>query len=492
MDPTTTGFLTQLLRAFQNVFANGFGIITPRAQAILGTLAAIEIALAALFWALRGEDFTAPFLRKLLRIGFFAFLVASWPTLTKGTAEGLAQIGSLAGGGTGVPLVNDPSRILDQAMVVIKPIQDEIARIQEGPWYQKIAVLAVVFQYTVAELFVLGAFFVLALTWLLTQVEFALVAVLGLILVPWGISNHTAFLAEKAIGAVIAQGVKLMVLSFIIAVYGPVLNTFALSPAPPLMVTWLLAGSAIVMAIIAVHAPAVAGGLLSGSPSLTAGSAAGVAIGAGAAAIGAGVGAAALGRMGAASAAKTITAAGQIHGAGSAAAANSTGAGAAALSNPGVRGGVIAGLMAASTTPAGQAAAAGLQRAASTRLGQAAMKFGSAAAANIDRGVSAGASYAAAGVTQAGRMAASPVTNAGAAVKDAWSQGVTMGGGVSPTASSPPAPPTPSPERLEAGRQRFSDAETVAKATTTAVKGATTTSSGGSGNPTIAPTNDES
>ena len=148
--------------------------------------------------------------------------------------------------------------------------------------------------------------------------------------------------------------------------------------------------------------------------------------------------------------------------------------------------------MAASTTPAGQAAAAGLQRAASTRLGQAAMKFGSAAAANIDRGVSAGASYAAAGVTQAGRMAASPVTNAGAAVKDAWSQGVTMGGGVSPAASSPPAPPTPSPERLEAGRQRFSDAATVAKATTTALKGATTTSGGGSGNPTIAPTNDES
>ncbi|MEA9553655.1 P-type conjugative transfer protein TrbL [Xanthomonas campestris] len=488
MDPTTTGFLTQLLRAFQNVFANGFGIITPRAQAILGTLAAIEIALAALFWALRGEDFTAPFLRKLLRIGFFAFLVASWPTLTKGTAEGLARIGSLAGGGTGVPLVNDPSRILDQAMVVIKPIQDEIARIQEGPWYQKIAVLAVVFQYTVAELFVLGAFFVLALTCLLTQVEFALVAVLGLILVPWGISNHTAFLAEKAIGAVIAQGVKLMVLSFIIAVYGPVLNTFALSPAPPLMVTWLLAGSAIVMAIIAVHAPAVAGGLLSGSPSLTAGSAAGVAIGAGAAAIGAGVGAAALGRMGAASAAKTITAAGQIHGAGSAAAANSTGAAAAALSTPAVRGGVLAGVMAASTTPAGQAASAGLQRAASTRLGQAAIKFGSAAAANIDRGLSAGASYAAAGVGEVGRMAAVPVTNAGAAVKDAWSQGVAQSGGV----PAPAATPTPSPERLEAGRQRFGDAATVAKATTTAIKGATTTSGGGSGNPTIAPTNDES
>ncbi|RNK82138.1 P-type conjugative transfer protein TrbL, partial [Xanthomonas vasicola pv. vasculorum] len=61
--------------------------------------------------------------------------------------------------------------------------------------------------------------------------------------------------------------------------------------------------------------------------------------------------------------------------------------------------------------------------------------------------------------------------------------------------AAPPAPhatPTPSPERLEAGRQRFSDAAMVAKASTTAIKGATTTSGGGSGNPTIAPTNDES
>ncbi|MFC7522171.1 type IV secretion system protein [Xanthomonas populi] len=220
MDPTTTGFLTALLNNFVAVFSNGFGIITPRASAILGTLAAIEVALASLFWALRGEDFTAPFLRKLLRIGFFAFLVASWPTLTEGVASGLAQIGSLAGGGSGAPLVKDPSRILEQAMAVIKPIEDEMAHIQKGPWYQKIAVLAVVIQYTIAELCVLVAFFILAITCLLTQIEFALVAVLGLILVPWGVSNHTAFLAEKAIGAVIAQGVKLMVLSFIIAVYG--------------------------------------------------------------------------------------------------------------------------------------------------------------------------------------------------------------------------------------------------------------------------------
>jgi type IV secretion system protein TrbL len=148
MDPTNTGLLTHLLLNVQNVVSNGFGIITHRALAIIGTLASIAFPVVARFWAQRGEDFTAPFLRKLPGIGLFAFLVTSWPTLTRGTAEGLAQTGSLAGGGSGTPMFNDPSEILDQALVVIKPIEDEIARIQDGPWYQMIAVLAVITQYT--------------------------------------------------------------------------------------------------------------------------------------------------------------------------------------------------------------------------------------------------------------------------------------------------------------------------------------------------------
>ena len=87
MNPTTTGFLTQLLTTFTNIFATGFGVITPRAQAVLGTLAAIEIAFAALFWALRGEDFTAPFLRKLLRIGARQFLPDAWAALAAQAPE---------------------------------------------------------------------------------------------------------------------------------------------------------------------------------------------------------------------------------------------------------------------------------------------------------------------------------------------------------------------------------------------------------------------
>jgi len=424
MDPTSPGFLTQVLNTFINVFSSGFGVLTPRAQAVLGTLAAIEIALAALFWALRGQDFTAPFLRKLLRIGFFTFLVASWPTLTQGVANGLADIGAMAAGGSSA-MVTDPSRILDQAFVVIQPIADELNRLQEDGWMGVIASLAVIIQYILASFLILVAFAILAVTCFVTVIEFFMVAVLGLILVPWGISNHTSFLAEKAIGAVIAQGVKLMVLSFIIAVYGMVLGTFTLPPAPELPVTWMTVVSAFVLTVLAVHAPAVAGGLLSGSPSLTAGSAAGVAIGAGAAAIGAGVGAAAVARMGAASAGKTIAAAGQIHGASSAAIAKQQALGGSTLAQAG------------------------------SALG--------------------------AGSRETAKIAASPITRVTDRVRERWNEGRAKGEGSVAAAELRQA------QRLEEAKQRFrgGGAATAAHATSSAVKGFTTTSSGGSGNPTI-------
>lgn len=428
MDPTSAGFLTAILNNFIAVFSTGFGLITPRAEAILGTLAAINIALAALFWAVKGEDFTAPFLRMLLRIGFFVFLVASWPTLTQGVANGLSDIGSLAAGG-GPSLVMNPSAILDEAFDVIRPIEEELERMEEDGWMGVIAQFAVIIQYTLASILILAAFAIIAITCFITVVEFFLVAVLGLILVPWGVSSHTSFLAEKAIGAVIAQSVKLMVLSFIITVYGSVLATFTVPAAPDLPTTWMTVISAFVMTILAVHAPAVAGGLLSGSPSLTAGSAAGVAIGAGAAAVGAGVGAVALGRMAAPAAGKTIAAAGRIG-----------------------EGGRLAG--------------AASQAGGGSTLAQAGSALGG-------------------GAREAGKMAATPAVKLGERVKEHWNTGREAARGGAQAAE------LARDQRMAQNQSRFRPGAGMVHAGTTAVKGLTSTQSGGSGNPTIRPSNDE-
>lgn len=58
----------------------------------------------------------------------------------------------------------------------------------------------------------------MALQITLCRIEFGLIATLGLILVPFGVFKHTAFIAEKLFAALISFGIKLMVLSFIIAI----------------------------------------------------------------------------------------------------------------------------------------------------------------------------------------------------------------------------------------------------------------------------------
>lgn len=60
-----TGILTEAQDKILGVFKNGFTEIMPDAMSLLGILVTIELALAALFWAIKGEDFIASLIKKL-------------------------------------------------------------------------------------------------------------------------------------------------------------------------------------------------------------------------------------------------------------------------------------------------------------------------------------------------------------------------------------------------------------------------------------------
>ena len=51
-----TGILTSLLNAFVGVFSAGPGLLAPTAARILFLISAIELTLAGLWWALKGEN----------------------------------------------------------------------------------------------------------------------------------------------------------------------------------------------------------------------------------------------------------------------------------------------------------------------------------------------------------------------------------------------------------------------------------------------------
>ena len=131
--------------------------------------------------------------------------------------------------------------------------------------------------YGWAYIFTILAFFMLAIQIFVTYLEFYWSPALSLILVPFGVFKHTAFIAERAFGSVVSFGVKLMVLSFIIAAAHPVLAQITLPAQPTWQQAYMVLLASLAIAFLAWHAPGIAAGMITGGPTLTAGSAAGFA-----------------------------------------------------------------------------------------------------------------------------------------------------------------------------------------------------------------------
>jgi type IV secretion system protein TrbL len=270
MNPDT-GILTTLLNQFLTVFAAGPGNLQTPAGRLLLLIGGIELTLAGLWWALKGENIAVGLLQKILLLGLFFFFVESWTTLINTVLDGFVWAGFTAGGSSpaaGAVLIKDPSAIISRAFVVTQPLETEISALS---WYSVGSLILLGWAY----IFTILAFFMLAIQVFITYLEFYLVAALSLILVPFGAFKHTAFISERAFGSVISFGVKLMVLAFIIAAAGPVLAQITLPAIPTLQQSYMVMLAALAIAFLAWHAPGIAAGMISGGPSLTAGSAAG-------------------------------------------------------------------------------------------------------------------------------------------------------------------------------------------------------------------------
>jgi type IV secretion system protein TrbL len=266
MAPITpdSGILTFILNAFLGVFAGGFQGVEPDARRMLFLVSGIELTVAALWWALWGENFMAGLIQKIFLIGIFAMFVLSWPGLIGAAVNGFIHTGiaaGTAGGGGPFPALTNPSAIIDLAFDVTDPIRQRLDAI---PWFS----LGQIALYGLAMIGILIAFFFLAIQVVLTYLEFYIVAVLALILVPFGVNRHTAFLAEKAFGAIISFGVKLMVLAFIMSAATPVMTAITLPVDPTLKQAYCTLLAALLLAILAWKAPDVAAGLMSGGPTL--------------------------------------------------------------------------------------------------------------------------------------------------------------------------------------------------------------------------------
>ncbi len=289
------GILTELLNTFSTAFTSGVGYIHGDAKWLLGILIAIDLLLAVLL-NLSDGDHMKTLITKILKYGFFIWLVMDYKTFAQVILDSFKMVGLKAGGGAiSAALFNDPSNIASYGIWVTEPIFEFIDNLGA------IDVLKNLHKVIIAGwtgIVIMLCYFVIGIQIFITYLEFYIVAALALILLPFGVNRHTAFLGEKAIGAVLSFGIKLMVLAFIAAVAVPLVKTWSLPVDPTNKQMFCLLLGSLAITFLAWHAPTMAAGLLSGHPTLTAGTAAGFGAAGAAAAVGLGWAGAAAGRAG--------------------------------------------------------------------------------------------------------------------------------------------------------------------------------------------------
>ncbi|CCD84684.1 putative conjugal transfer protein trbL [Bradyrhizobium sp. ORS 285] len=281
---TGTGIIDQFLETFTRTIDSGFGLLGGEVGYLATTLVAIDVTLAALFWAFGGEDdVVARLVKKTLFVGVFAYLIGNWNSLARVVFESFAALG-LKASGSALSAADflRPGRIaqvgLDTGRPLLQAISGLLGYVSFFENFLQIAVL--LFAWVV----VLLAFFILAIQLFVTLIEFKLTTLAGFVLIPFALFGKTAFAAERVLGNVISSGVKVLLLALISGtgstLFGELTQVTGGDP-PTVESAMALVLAALSLLGLGLFGPGIANGLVSGGPQLGAGSAVGTSLAAG-------------------------------------------------------------------------------------------------------------------------------------------------------------------------------------------------------------------
>lgn len=294
------GVIDQFMADFIRYIDSGFGLLGGDIAFLTSALIGIDITLAGLFWAMGGEqDVLGRFLKKILYVGAFAFILGNFAQLADIIFRSFAAAGLTAGGGTiSADDLLKPGRLAGIGFDAAWPLLEQVSELVGfTTFFDNFLVIAVLL---FAWAIVILAFFVLAVQLFVTIIEFKLTTLAGFVLVPFALWNRTSFLAERVLGSVVSSGIKVMVLAVIVGIGSGFFAEFvaALNGQDPNVeqaMSLMLASLALFG--LGIFAPSLASGLVAGAPQLGAGAALGTVAGVAGATLVAGAGAAGAARF---------------------------------------------------------------------------------------------------------------------------------------------------------------------------------------------------
>ena len=277
------GIIDQFLSVFSSYIDSGFGLIGGDVHSLTVLLIGLDATLAGLFWALGGEeDVIGRFVRKILYVGAFAYILNNFSTLADIIFRSFESIGLEAGGGSlSATDMLRPGKLAGTGFSAAWPLLNQASQMMGiASFFENFLTIAILL---LAWVVVVLAFFVLAVQLFVTILEFKLTSLAGFVLVPFALWNRTSFLAERVLGNVVSSGIKVMVLAIIVGIGSTFFTQFTgalQGQQPDIAQAMSLTLASLSLFGLGIFGPGIASGLVAGAPQLGAGAALGTVAGA--------------------------------------------------------------------------------------------------------------------------------------------------------------------------------------------------------------------
>lgn len=238
--------------------AKGWEItIIDAARSLFWILAGIEVGIAAVWLAIQAaslESWFAELVRRIIFVGFFAFVLNQGPAFARNVVDSLYQIG--AGGGSA-----SPAEVFDAGIRVASQMSTQA---KFGVFEDNVLALAAVLAMGIVVI----CFSLVAAIFVSVMVEMYVGLLAGMIMLGLGGSSFTKDFATRYLVYAFGVGMKLMALVMIAKIGSEVLLGLAQAPTAEtdqFITTLAIAGISVVVFIIAMYVPNIIQGVVQGA-----------------------------------------------------------------------------------------------------------------------------------------------------------------------------------------------------------------------------------
>ena len=219
-DPPSTKIFDTVLIMIMHLCSGTESQVSGYAVGLFHHLIALDFVLAIIFGLLAFDgapNFIGLFANKMIKYGFWMYVITNWRELVNRVADSLVQVGMISGVARDIML--HPSRVMDKGYTCAKNFWDFCTQSDLSGlpiWDIALNNIWLYILGFIGAIITFVAFFLIALNVFLTTAEFYICSALALIFVPFAVFDKTERFSSSAISLVIAAGSKMMVFTLML------------------------------------------------------------------------------------------------------------------------------------------------------------------------------------------------------------------------------------------------------------------------------------